>query len=539
MKILETPLLTQAQQFQREHKWQNAIDCYKQYLHENREKCEDTVFVSYARSLRIISQTNAAKEVLKKGMKQHPNSEPVLLEFYHLYDFLGDWISANNVAKTLVNWQPQLADYHFYLGRTYSFLSNRKKAKTAYKNGLECKHQIPFNKLVKNIQSGFAENTSDVKSNYIYVDGKNNLGGFIHTYQGKRFFTKISPYSNKKTGAGREESFYKQVCTEFTHLKGFTPKYIDSQIIDGILYLTIEMIDSIQNDKQPLKAVVQLSQQISSIRYEQVIHNYPRPNYVYQFKRGRAISVVHFFTHIHEKKYNTKLFDSLKLIIKQQKYPKAATQVITRLEESIMRNQLYNYIHPTKHYGLLHGDLGYQNVIVNQNDGLPRILDWSTYTIGPHFIDIARYLTSLLVPYSTIKTLYLDDNPNGQRLSTIERIFFLYAVILFYFQKIGRLGIETNISSDLLPALEDLEVLVMQFKNTMGENEMTEKQHSLSEELREKEVKIKQLEQRLSIVEDERKYLHKRLQNIINSKSWKITTPLRIFTEGIKKKELN
>jgi thiamine kinase-like enzyme len=204
-----------------------------------------------------------------------------------------------------------------------------------------------------------------------------------------------------------------------------------------------------------------------------------------------------------------------------------------------MDNHLYNWIQPDKHYSLLHGDLGYQNVIFDKFDGMPRILDWSTYTIGPHFIDIARYLTSLLVPYSTIKTLYLDDNPNGQRLSTIERIFFLYAVILFYFQKIGRLGIETNISSDLLPALEDLEVLVMQFKNTMGENEMTEKQHSLSEELREKEVKIKQLEQRLSIVEDERKYLHKRLQNIINSKSWKITTPLRIFTEGIKKKELN
>jgi hypothetical protein len=65
------------------------------------------------------------------------------------------------------------------------------------------------------------------------------------------------------------------------------------------------------------------------------------------------------------------------------------------------------------------------------------------------------------------------------------------------------------------------------------------REHSLSEELREKDVKIKQLEQRLSLVEDERKHLHKRLQNILNSKSWKMTTPLRIFTEGIKKKELN
>ncbi len=532
---MESNLFIQAQQYQREHNWHKAIACYEQLLNENKALCEDSVFVSYAKSLRINSQTKMAKDILIKGIKQHPRSEKILLEFLNLYDFLGDWVAANNVSKTLVKLRPTHAEYHFKLGRTYSFLLNPNKAKTAFQNGLQYTHQLPFEKIIEKIQRGFAEVPSDVKSTYIFVDGKNNLGGFIHRYRGKNFFTKIAKYINKNTAAAREESFYKDLCTEFSHLKNFTPTYIDSQTIDGISYLTIEMIDTIQHPSGQYHDIINTAQEISSIRYEQITQNYSMPKYVYQFKRGRAISVVHFFTQIHEKKYNEKLFQSLKLIIKQQSYPKAAAQVVQRLESAIMDNQLYRFILPKEHYSLLHGDFAYQNVIISSYDRLPRVIDWSTFTIGPHFIDIARYFTSLLVPYSTIKTIYLENINTGGKLSLIEQIFFLYALTLFYFQKLGRIGIETNLSGDLLPALEDLEKLVNKF-NTEMEVEVVAGHQTINDDLREKDLQITQLQQRLSIVEAERKHLHKRLQNILSSKSWKITTPLRIFMEGKKKK---
>ena len=537
MNILNSNLLL-AKQFQREQKWKKAIDHYQRYFEEMMGIAEENIFVAYAKCLRFCGQPSKAIRILKQGKEQYPQSETILVEYHNLYDTLGDWVAAKNIAKTLVRLNPNQPDYHFRLGRTYSFLLNRKKAKAAFQIGLQKKHQLSISELINKIQSGFAEDSSKVQTEYIFVDGKNNLGGFIHTYEGKKYFTKIAHFTNKITGAGREELFYKEVTEEFPILQSFTPSFIDSQQIDGILYLTIEMIEGVENPPDLSEEVVELSKKISSIGYQEIITHYPKPKYVYQFKRGRAISVVHFFTQIHEQKYNQKLFDSLKAIIKQQKYPRAASLVIQRLEGIIMDNELYKHIDQKKHYSLLHGDFAYQNLMISKIDQQPKVLDWSTFTIGPHFIDIARYFTSIRTPYSRIKTFYLEGQNLGKDLTKIEQIFFLYALILFYFQKIGRLGIETELSVDLLSALEDLEVLVFNYLEGKGEETLPEaNQKELLCMLKKKELKIKQLEQRLIIVEEESKYLHKRLQNVLNSKSWKLTTPLRLFTEGLAKKD--
>ncbi|MCT8140008.1 hypothetical protein H1D32_21360 [Anaerobacillus sp. CMMVII] len=50
------------------------------------------------------------------------------------------------------------------------------------------------------------------------------------------------------------------------------------------------------------------------------------------------------------------------------------------------------------------------------------------------------------------------------------------------------------------------------------------------EELKEQELRIEQLTQKVAVLEAERKYLHQRLHSLLNSKSWKLTAPLRIFT---------
>ncbi|WP_096437958.1 cell division protein ZapB [Alteribacter populi] len=532
---MESNLLSLAQKYQREHEWRKAIDCYKQYINEKTGVCEDTVYAAYARSLRIIGQTSLAKATLVEAKKQHPHSETILLEFHNLYDFLGDWNAAKTVANSLIKMSPKKADYHLRLGRTYSFLSEYKKAKKAYRTALELKHQLPLDSLIENIQRSFAENPNEVSSKYIFIDGKNNLGAFVHDHGDKKYFTKISLYKNKSTGAGREETFYKNLCADFPQLKSLVPQYVDSQIIDQISYLTIEMIDSLPITSEHLQKVIETSQQVSTVKYREVIDSYPIPNYVFQYKKGRAISVVHFFTHIHKEAYNQKIFESLHLITKNHNYPKAVIQIIHRLEAVIMNNQLYKYMVPDKHYSLLHGDFAFQNQMINKADETPRIIDWTSYTVGPHFIDIARYMTSLLIPYPKVKNCYLDDHDTGGKLTNIEEIFFLYALILFYFQKFGRKRIETEVSNFLLPALEDLEKLVLKMNTSIEGDHLSEEKQRLTEEMKEKELKINQLEQRLTIVKEEKEHLKKRLKNVLSSKSWKITRPLRIFTERLKK----
>ncbi|MCT8140009.1 phosphotransferase [Anaerobacillus sp. CMMVII] len=425
-------LLVLAKKHQDEHKWQKAIECFEQYLEENRESCSDTVYVSYARSLRIVGQTTLVKEVLDEGQKRFPTSEHILVELYKLYDFLGEWDAAKDVAMKLLKRNPKQADYHFRLGRSYSFLLNNKKAKKSYQTALEYKHNLPFSELVQTIQRGFTDNFNTVTSSYVFIDGKNNLGAFVHHDGEHRLFTKISNYTNKNNGAGREEAFYSNLCSSFPQLNNLVPRFVNSQIIDKVSYLTLEMINASPVGPVHIKKVIDTSQVIATIDYHQLAPSYKLPNYVFQFRKGRAISVVHFFTQIHEEAYNKKLFKAINLIMKQHQYPKEVRLLMKRLESAIMNHHLYSYIKPEKHYSLLHGDFAFQNILVDKDTERPYVIDWTSHTLGPHFIDLARYFTSLLLPYAQVKELYLNEA--DKKLSQIEQIFFHYALILFTFK---------------------------------------------------------------------------------------------------------
>jgi len=523
-------LLTLAKKSQKEHQWEKAIEYFNQYIKENNDTAEDSVYTAYARCTRIVGRTDAAKKILVEGQRHHPKSERILLEYHNLYDALGEWESALHVAKSLIKKNPKHADYHFRLGRSYSFLFKNKKAKKAYYEALELTHHIPFEQLIEKIQSRFAEDTSDVRSTYVFIDGKNNLGAFIHDYRGEKFITKISKYTHKNNGAGREETFYKNICADFPQLNTIVPQYVDSLVLDKISYLTIEMIDTISEHPTAnhIQKIMAASQKISTIPYEGIHNRYQLPNYVFQFKKGRAISVVHFFTRIHEETFNKRLFEAVHLIMKQHKYPRGIRHLMQRLESVIMTNRLYAYMEPEKHYSLLHGDFAFQNILMKEKDATPWVIDWTSFTIGPHFIDLARYFTSQLLPYSEVKARYIEDKDTGQKLSEIERIFFLYALILFYFQKLGRKGIETSLSDYILPALEDLEYAVMKWNLMMEGDQMEEE---TLKELKEKDLKIQQLNQKAELLEEEREHLAKRLMDMETSKSWKITAPLRLFME--------
>src|SRR5699024_2949538 len=105
----------------------------------------------------------------------------------------------------------------------------------------------------------------------------------------------------------------------------------------------------------------------------------------------------------------------------------AVNKVINRLESLIMDNYLYAFINPEQHYSLLHGDFIPQNIKMQKDSETPIVFDWATFTVGPRFIDIARYLTTTFTPYTKIKEDYLFNEHIDRKLSVIEQIFFLYA----------------------------------------------------------------------------------------------------------------
>src|SRR5699024_11766432 len=100
---------------------------------------------------------------------------------------------------------------------------------------------------------------------------------------------------------------------------------------------------------EQLLDVINAIQRISTIKRSEIVEKHPNPNYLFQMK-NRAISIVIFFTKIHERSYNEQLFNLLYKLLNQNNYPKSVMHIINRLESLIMDNKLYALINPEEHY---------------------------------------------------------------------------------------------------------------------------------------------------------------------------------------------
>lgn len=515
--------LSLARKYQRNKDWEKAIEFFESYM-DTVENIDDQTYVDYAKCLKAAGDIKGAEEAIQKGIVHHPKSESILKELHSLYDFKGDWKGAENVAEQLVSLHPEKANYHFRLGRTYAFRNKYEQAETFYKTGLKQKHGMSFDYLIEKIQRGFSDNPSEVSSKYTFTNGKNNFGAIIHTYGEKEYFTKISNYT---IGAYHEEAFYRDLCAQFPVLKDIAPGFIDAQVIDKMLYLTIEMIDDDRFAAEQLEDVIKASSTITSILYKDIIDDYSNRKYAYQLK-NRSISAVQFFTQIHQKEYNEKLMSALATIMKQQQQPKSVYQVIERLESIIIDNKLYTFIQPERHYTLQHGDLTHYNIKIEKHTGNLRLFDWATFHIGPRFMDMIRYFTKRFTPYSVIKDKYLFNEEANGEMQLIEQIFFLYALIVLYLLVPNAEGKSMNTRMDefILPALHDMDELTESFKKDAFEHVV---QWSTEERVAKQEqaYQVTKLKKKVQKLKKENKGLQRKLKNMESSKSWKITAPLR------------
>lgn len=534
-------LLNKAKKYQKKKEWENAASCYEQYIEKSEGECEDDVYISYAVCLRRSGNTTRAKETLLKVQELSPTNDHILKELLNLYNAINDKLSAINVAKDLVKLNPSNSNNHFKLGESYAQLNKFEEAKTSFLYGLESHHEMSIEALKKEIQSGFVKSKEEASAEYIFLGGRGNYGSFLHNYQGKKLFTKISRHTLR---AKRERVFYREICQSFPVLKKYVPAYFGSKVIDNILYLTIEMIESTTSSIEPIEDILSTSQGISSIPYEKIAKEYPNLNYSFQLK-NKPNPMIIYFTKIHEKYYNEKLFTSFYKLMEQNNYPDAVYYVIQQLESFIMDNHLYEFIHPDEHYSLVHGDYNKSNSKIDKQDNTIKVFDWELFKIGPHFIDIVRYLSGTLVSYLDVKKIYLNNKELGGKLSLIEKIFFLYALILLYILTLGENKVEKEIDKYITPALHDMESLIEQFTKTdyfssvqqlLNENNENEaKILKLLNKNDENEAKTLQLEEdnlRLKKKKNELEILH---ENFVKSKSWKITAPFRKFTQLINK----
>src|SRR5699024_7173293 len=262
----------------------------------------------------------------------------------------------------------------------------------------------------------------------MYIKGKNNYGALFHTADDKQYVTKIAKYNHN---AKREVLFYKDVCAQFPLLQNMAPTFLNAKKMNRILYLTTEWIEGEESTVSDPEEIIRMSQRIASIPSSQLLYTCGRPEYEFQY-RNRPTFIIQFFTEIHQKATNELLFAELYKLVKEKKYPQSVKEVIQRLEKQIIPNYLYAYINPDEHYSLLHVDFHPVQLQRTSKDGMLYIFEWDTFTIGPHFLDIERYVSKSLFTFQEVKDNYLDCEESGAGLSLIERIFFLDALVFLY-----------------------------------------------------------------------------------------------------------
>lgn len=521
-------LIKSAKEYQNKQQWEKAIGLYEKYLLEN--KGDEEVYLLYAECHMQLRNIPRVKELLLEAKSLFPKNEEILSKITHTYFLLNENHNALINAQELVDMNNTNPRNYFLLGKAYSLTGETDKAKVNFEKGLEHQHHMPFNELLKKIQQGFSENPEEVHTEYVFIKGKNNYGSLLHTYRREKYFTKIF---KKNKRSQREETFYKELSQKFPLLKKHIPNYIDSQVLDNILYLTMEMVEGVTPDleSEHMKDVIKASQKITAIPYKKIPKKYS-PQLASFYLKNVPNPVVIFFTQIHQASYNEKLFSSLYKLLDQHNYPKSVIPVIQQLEQLILENRLYTFIHPEMHYSFIHGDFNRSNLKVDQKDQTIKVFDWDLFKTGPHFLDIARFLSSSFVPYDEVKKIYLNDEALGGKLSIIEKIFFLYALILLYLLTIREQRIDESLDIYMTPALHDLEAFVFEFI----ESEHYRTVQSLRKAIKKDKTKISQLENKVSKLESKVKKMKKQHKKIVGSKSWKMTAPIRKFTQILKRK---
>lgn len=423
--VKEAELLLLVSPFKKQDESRKALAYFEAFIVDN-QKYMDITYTNYARHLRLSGNINRAKKILGNGITHYPASEMLLYEFLKLSLAQNDYSSIITISGDLIKVNPNEANYYFELGRALSHIGETDKAKSAFRIGLIRVHHMSTEQLIKKIQQSITSDSAEISSLYTFLGGKNNLGVILHTFGEKEYFTKITRQDEDSL---RERLFNERVMSTYQQLEEIAPTFITAESLDQLQYITVEKIGNIKKGIT-IEEVLTIVEQITSVGYKEIVDKYPNPNYKFQINHQIGQSSVYFFTRIHEKQQNEDLFAALYKYAEEFSLGEIIP-IISRMETIIMRNHLYDEIIPETHYTLLHGDFKLENMSVN-NDGQLKVLDWGQFTIGPHFIDLALFFSTIRPKFSKIVEKYLENMDLKRVLSIPEKLYFSLALIINY-----------------------------------------------------------------------------------------------------------
>lgn len=386
------------------------------------------------------------------------------------------WKKAINLGERLVKVYPENLYYHLKLAESYEGINNGFRANSIIEKGMKLNFNL--NDMIKKIEYEVRAGLP-IDSRYILLGGLNNAGFIIHKRKGgwgvTNYITKISPETSSK----KEKLFYREVYSHHPGLKLITPKLVNLLELDyaKVSLITMEKIEGDKpeiNDKT-IQEVIEINNIITSIQYSEVIDLYKHSDFdeikiIGEKASKEPFAAFHSFVSIHKEATNKNIFSYIYQGMKGLNYTEGSFKLIKRLEKVIIGKGLYRQIMPKLHFSLQHGDYFHQNFVLEEKRKRLYILDWGYMGIGPKWTDMAGFFGRLNLPFNYVNNSYLSNKKAANHLEPIEKIFFIYTLIVTWFIVLSREEFDLTHNSYLTPAIEHLEHLEQQInqKNDHG-----------------------------------------------------------------------
>ncbi|EEG77522.1 phosphotransferase [Dethiobacter alkaliphilus] len=450
------------QDFIKEKKWRHAIGALEKYININH--ADDVAYRDLGQCLRFEGEYKEAQSVLERGLEQFPQNQSLLAELYNLYSVQKKWEKAKLIAEELIKIDKDNGIHYFKLGRSYNFLKKSQEATKAFIQALELEQGTTLEELTELVKKSLSIDEKTLESEYVFSGGKNNYGCLVHVETDRpnpqEYITKIADIKLK-----RERLFYEEIVGQFPQLQKVTPELISIIDRNNMSFLTMEKITGNVPLEKDLQSIIKSIQNtLATIKPKDYFHHFSIPTYRLVL-RGKSQNILHFFTSIHNQATNVRLISLLEKRLKNEDYPNEALDVIKRLKFVFLEMQLYEKVNPDKHYRFLHGDLGPHNIIMKEDTKEPVLIDWNSYTVGPVWFDIANLIVKLKLNFVDIKKLFLENPEKGMKLENIEKIFFIYALIVIKLQSLNKKKTDNALIDFYLPAITYLEKLALSYAN--------------------------------------------------------------------------
>lgn len=331
------------------------------------------------------------------------------------------------------------------LARCYMKLGKTEQVARNMQIYLELNFDIELQDIIFKIKREIGLNTDYIKSSYHNIGGRGNLGFIEHTWKksnnGKKYLTKITRETSRNTQ--KEKMFYLEICERFPALQKIIPQLINITTLreNDLCFLTMEKIIGRQpHEKKHMKDIVDAQKILASIKYTDVINlmdkNDVNPGFsLNDLNSSAGKRARNTFATIHKASVNEETINWLYQKANLFNCSAETVGLVKKLEYFMLDLKLYEKLRPEENYVLLHGDFGRNNMLVDEEKGRLYLYDWSSYLAGPVGFDMAFYFRKRRWPFKKVEKMFLSNPEYSGYLKDIEKVFFLYALLVLWFME--------------------------------------------------------------------------------------------------------